>query len=399
MIGKMIYMTTIITFVVSVFLFIVSKPSLMFWDKDHTSKQVEIVVNDHTRVLTENGELQQTGWSRKYEMFMFNKENIRPSTSIVPILNSLRYKKWEAMLFIHKDFVLLTAVFDISYVGGFLMHFSDLTDKNSQLFASDYLNPLTKPYIADYCVSKCTVAQYNVDGVIQYNQTRPYKFNDQHYSINASVSNITVNIDLDLYAEGYDSITTFNPISEDSTLFYFNMKMNTILASGSVEINGKTYDAKDLIITHDSGKGAWPINSGWFWASANGRTIENDYIGLNIGHGFNNPTSSQHTEDCFFINGKLHKLPVVKTKKLVIDEERKLYGYEFESVPDKTLNSYCNVLANPIRSNYVKKNLVIGEVGFHLIYLTMTGYCIDESNKRYDFENIYGLVENKLSIW
>jgi hypothetical protein len=394
----MIYLTTIITFMVSIILFLISKPSLVFYEKDLSSKQFEIEVANYTSVLTTDGALYSTGWSRNYDMFTFNKENIQPSSSIVSVLNSLRYKKWEALLFIHKDFILLTAVFDLSYVGGVLMHFSDLTDNKSQLFANDYLNPMGKPNISDSCISSCQIAHYSIENVINYNHTRS-KFNNQHYTLSAKLAQITANLELDLYADGYDSLTTLTPISDDSTLFYFNMKMNTILASGNIEINGKKYDAKDLIITHDSGKGVWPVNSGWFWASANGKTKNNEYIGINIGHGFSNPSKSQHTEDCFFINGKMHKLPAVKTKKIVVDEERKLYGYEFESLLDKTLNTYCNIKTEPIRSNYVSKNLIIGQIDFHLIYLTMTGYCIDNDNNRYDFEKVFGLVENKLSIW
>jgi hypothetical protein len=399
MIGKMFYLTTIITFVVSIFMLFILKPTRIFYEKNLSARQNELKANELTSILTTDGKLFSTGWSKSHELFRFNKDNIKPSSTVLPVLNSFRYKKWEAVLFIHKEFILLVGVFDLSYLGGFLMHYSDLTDKDSDIIAGDYINPITKPSLNDNCLTTCNLGHYEIEGQISYNHTKLPSFNNQKYSLNATIPNLHVKMDLDLHAENYDSITTLTSISEDSTLFYFNTKMNNILATGVIEVNGKQYNTKDLIITHDSGKGAWPVNSGWFWVSGNGRTKEGDLIGINIGHGFSNPDMNEHTEDCFFVNGKMLKLPSVMTNKITIDEAKKLYRYEFESVYDETIKNSCSFKANAIRNNYMEKNLLIGQVNFQLTYIVMNGYCTDDKSKRYEFENVYGLVENKMSVW
>src|SRR5690606_20135175 len=112
MIGKLFFLSLIVL-VISVIVIFLIKPSLVFYEKDLKSKQVELRPVNKTSVLHVDGKLYASGWARNNEHFHFNPNRINPSTSIHPFLNSLRYKKWEAFVFIHKDFVFSSAIFDL----------------------------------------------------------------------------------------------------------------------------------------------------------------------------------------------------------------------------------------------------------------------------------------------
>jgi hypothetical protein len=367
-----------------------------FHEKNNNSPQVELKLSKSVDVLTPEGKLSHIGWSRTPEYFHFNQNKIRPSTSLLSVLNSLRYKKWEAFVFSHPEFILGTGIFDISILGGHMIHFSDLSKKGEIIF-HEHLVPTNKPVITDHCLKNCLAAKHKIDGLIEYNQAKDSRLNNQKLKLFYNSTELKVDMDISIQGADYDSIVTLNPIIEDSTLFYYNIKTYLLKAVGThITINGKKYDAKDIIITYDSGRGAWPIRSGWVWVSLNGKTKEGDNIGLNFGHGFNHPVASQHTEDSFFIGGKVYKLASVITKKVDSGEKQK---WTFESEITETNKSKCSAVAVVDRFKENNMDFYIGGARFRVNYARFTGSCSDDEGKIHSFENLWGLVEDKLSIW
>jgi len=62
-----------------------------------------------------------------------------------------------------------------------------------------------------------------------------------------------------------DSLVTFTPISKDGNLFYYNIKQNLIILNGELTFNGKEYNLNEFTVSSDSGRGVWPLKSGWVW--------------------------------------------------------------------------------------------------------------------------------------
>jgi hypothetical protein len=368
---------------------------ITFHEKVLESQQHELHLNSTTHVLTKDGRLTDIGWSRSREHFLFTPNRINPSTSVFRLFNKLRYKKWEAFVFIHPDFIIGTAIFDLSYFGGYLVHYSTL-EKGKPIHFHQYLNPFNKPNIEDDCTKHCLAGNYSTTGM-NYNQMKPSDTGVQFLLINYTHGNNDIYIDVKINGKGFDNFVSLNPISDDSTLFYYNTKINTLTAKGTIKVNGKDYNASDLLITHDSGRGVWPMRSGWLWITANGLTKDNRNFGINIGHGFNHPNASTFTEDCFFVNGKIFKLNAAKTVQTEIEDGFSSYNIKSEFSEDN--RNACTIDFKPIKKHEEVLNLIVLKDSFLIQYGTFSGSCVDDKGVLYHFEDINGIVEKKLSFW
>jgi hypothetical protein len=209
--------------------------------------------------------------------------------------------------------------------------------------------------------------------------------------------NIDISISRD---DSADSMVTMTPINENGSLFYYNLKQNIFVPTGSFSLNGKTIDLNGAFVTYDSGRGAWPIKSGWIWANGNGFTSNNQPIGINIGHGFSNPDSSRATEDCFTVNGKVFKLPAMKTEQPSdpLKPWKFTVSNEFTQKENKTGNT-CHIEFKLIKRKFMGSNMIIGKMSFGINYGQFVGVCKDSEGKEYLFEKVYGIIEEKRSVW
>jgi hypothetical protein len=169
---------------------------------------------------------------------------------------------------------------------------------------------------------------------------------------------------------------------------------------GVININGKEYVGSKVHAIYESGRGVWPARSGWFRVSANGKMesgIKSFNIGLNIGHGFNNHEASRFTEDCFFINGKVFKLESVESKKYSFIDKN--YDWIFSSKVSEKNKNYCVIkfkLAKIVEKN---SNLIITSSNSIISYGMFEGECHDSDDKVYVIRNLYGIIEEKSSLW
>lgn len=371
-----------------------------FYEKDLRSRQVELNLNETTQVLTQDGKLSQIGWLKSRENLVFNPNRINPFTSYFKLINKMRYKKWEAYAIFHKDFIMGLSAFDVSYIGGYFIHYADMTSKNHTILFKDHLNPFKKPEIADECYKSCIAANYSSDDFM-INEQKTDKPSDQFLKLKNKDSELNVELDLSIKGKDHDSLVTLNPISADTTLFYYNQKINTLQATGTVKINNKTYDASELLITYDTGRGVFPVRSGWVWGNGNGRLEEENLsFGINFGHGFSEPSVSTFTEDCFFVEGKVYKLNSLKTveQEIKLVDGTKYNKITFSSKSDDQIKNYCNFEFIPKKKYDKGIDLGIISDSFVLQYGLFTGTCINLKGKSYSF-NINGLLEKKTSIW
>jgi hypothetical protein len=377
-----------------------------FYEKNINSKQIELKPIQKTQVLLETGRLALKGWSRIPNYFEFNKTLINPVSSglFSKEFNRLRYKKWEAIMFTSGKLILLFAPFDISYLGGYLLHYADLTETSPDIHSTWYKSFTDIANITDQCYENCTVynhthlsSQLSIKTLNMFKSTTNSKRLEIDYNDNEN-TNLQITADL-LRDNDADSLVTLTPISDDGSLFYFNTKQNTIVPTGSLVLNNKKYNLSDFLVSYDSGRGVWPFKSGWIWANGNGRTTNNDVIGINIGHGFSHPTASQATEDCFYINNKLYKLPAMITEKP--SKKNKLWRFRVSenTNQDNLTGNTCYIEFRTRKHKSIGFNMVIGKVSFDISYGIFTGVCKDSDKKEYLFENVYGILEDKMSIW
>jgi hypothetical protein len=118
--------------------------------------------------------------------------------------------------------------------------------------------------------------------------------------------------------EGFDasvSMTRHNPnalvinvpFDEYPEAFYYNHKINCMVAEGEATVGDKTFtfDPKDSFGLLDWGRGVWPFHNEWYWSNATGR-LNNRMFGFNLGRGFGNTAVA--SENAVFYGSAMHKI-------------------------------------------------------------------------------------------
>ncbi len=400
--GKFFYLLVVFPIIVllvaiGLTLFNIQKP--VFHKKKLDAKNYEIVLTEKTQVLTTDGTLNVVGWSRSPSFYEFNPKNIKASTSLSPLLDRLRYKKWEFFLLSHKDFYIGVGLFDLSYLGGNIFHFNDLTNLNSKVITDKNLNLINKPFIADSCLENCPASKFEIKGRFNFKSEKGFIKNSQKINFDFKDKDLNITLDSTVSCPECDSIVTSTPISQDKSLFYYNVKSYGMSQSGKLVINGKKYNLSEVSISYDSGRGVWPLSSGWLWFCSNGKTKNGESIALNIGHGFSHPESSHHTEDAFFINGKLFKLPTVVTKEVKKDYPLTDTYWSFESIEHPLIKNRCSFKMEIEKKSNLDQDFKLFKSSFEITYGRINGICKDENDKAYVFEDILAFLEDKRSVW
>ena len=359
------------------------------------SENHKINNSNEFELLTKEGKLTKEGWSNKSHKIRQNYENLNPSSSYLSILNKLRFKKWNAIIFKSRDYIGLVAGFDLGYLSGILFHIADLKSSSKPFSIQEIsLKPFSLVEINDQCKDNCSIIDYVKKSDSSPVEKISLRVSNNNLNFQFAFKNEKIKAEFDLnLTNSLDSIVTLNPISEDSTSFYFNEKTYSLKADNKsfISINDKNYPANEFYFGHDAGRGVWPIKSGWVWISASGTTTKGEDFGFNAGHGFING-SRKFTEDSFFINGKLFKIPYQMYK-----EDNK-GDYIFEIAENQ---SSCSLQFKKIKENLniVELELPFTDYLFKVLYGEFSGYCIDDKGMKYEIKEAFGLVETKNSIW
>jgi hypothetical protein len=389
----------LIVLIISIGLVVFNSQNPTFHEKNLDSKNFEIVLTNQTNILNDDGSLNLIGWGRSPVNYVFDPKKIKPSTTLNPYLNFLRYKKWEFYMITHPDFALGLAVFDVSYIGGNFIHFNDLTKPSKEIYTEETLIHYNKPKIYENCWSDCESASYSSGSKIKFSSSKEKNKNSQVIEFSYDIPDLKIEFKSRVSCPECDSIVTTTPINEDTTLFYHNVKSYGMSQTGKIKINDKSYNLKDCTIAYDSGRGAWPVASGWLWMTSSGKTKDGKNISINIGHGFSHPKSSKHTEDSFFIDGKIFKLPAVITKEVKHEYPQTTTYWSFESVEHPVLKNRCDFRLDINKSANLDQDFKLFKVDFKINYGNISGKCKDEEGKVYEFENILGFLEIKRSVW
>jgi hypothetical protein len=133
----------------------------------------------------------------------------------------------------------------------------------------------------------------------------------------------------------------------------------------------------------------WQYSSFWNWASASGFLLDGRTIGLNLGTGFGD--TSQATENCLIVDGKIHKLESVSFDydagnyqapwKLTDSEER----LQLEFTPFKERLARTNLL------------LIFSEV--HQMFGRYSGWVKTDDGEKLHINDLIGFAEEHHARW
>ncbi len=104
-----------------------------------------------------------------------------------------------------------------------------------------------------------------------------------------------------------DSLVISLPFDENPRAFYYNQKINCMIAEGYVRVKNREwrFDRKDSFGLLDWGRGVWPFHNEWYWSNGTGY-LDGVMFGFNLGCGFGNTDTA--SENMLFYNGTGHKL-------------------------------------------------------------------------------------------
>ncbi len=251
-------------------------------------------------LLDENGELARRGFARR-PLMHYNPACVG-LTPLAP-LNRLRLKEWDYYGITAPDWFFGVAVSHAGLAGVVFVYFVDFTALTTD--EATVLTPLGRG---------CRLPHTSTEGDVEFGRAGvEISFRrhptERHLKIDwpklGSGKRLTLDVVL-AQPEHFESIVMATPIGPRR--FYHNEKINCLAATGRLRIGDREIIVKpeEAAATLDWGRGVWAYDTFWNWANASGRLPDGTPFGLNLGCGFGDLSAA--TENCFFLDGKMHKL-------------------------------------------------------------------------------------------
>lgn len=197
-------------------------------------------------------------------------------------------------------------------------------------------------------------------------------------------------VDIEMLMPQTDKMVIATPFDEGEELFYYNVKVNCMPASGTVTFGGEKTDflSGENWGVLDYGRGIWPKENVWYWGSASGE-LEGVPFGFNIGYGFGNLAAA--TENMFFYDGKTHKFDQIVFN---IPEDSFMKPWTIVSNDGRFDMAFTPVLDR--NSDTVKNGY--GSVQ-HQVFGTFTGKAVLDDSTVLKLEDFWGFAEEVKNFW
>lgn len=197
-------------------------------------------------------------------------------------------------------------------------------------------------------------------------------------------------LDIKLIVPDTDKMVIATPFDEGPELFFYNMKLNCMKASGTVTVGGKSYiftpDRSFSVL--DWGRGVWPDHNRWYWGSGSGLLDGKDF-GFNLGYGFGNLSAA--TENVIFYAGKAHKFD-----QIVFNIPRNSYldPWTIESNDGRFVMDF-----QPVLDRDSKINLQGTTSSQHQVFGRFTGKAVLDDGTELFIKDFFGFAEDVINNW
>ena len=192
-----------------------------------------------------------------------------------------------------------------------------------------------------------------------------------------------------------DSMVIATPFAEKKTAFYYNQKINCLIAEGEVTFDGEThvFDPSTATAVLDWGRGVWTYKNTWYWGSASGY-VEGYAFGMNLGYGFGD--TSKATENMLFYDGIAHKLEHV-TFGIPKTADGKDDFLKPWTVKDN--HGRLDLIFTPILDRASLTSVVLIESDQHQVFGRFDGTAILDDGTQLPIENLIGFAEKVSNRW
>ncbi len=191
-----------------------------------------------------------------------------------------------------------------------------------------------------------------------------------------------------------DSMVIATPFAGDRKAFYYNRKINNLLAEGTVRIgrDAYTFTPGTSFGVLDWGRGVWTYRNTWYWGSASG-LVGGVPFGFNIGYGFGN--TDRASENMVFLNRQAHKLSRVLFEIPEKDgKEDFLSPWTIRSDDMRFEMTFAPVLDRASRTDF--KVLCSDQ---HQVFGRFSGRCVLDDGAVVQIRDLFGFAEKVFNKW
>jgi hypothetical protein len=334
-------------------------------------------------LLDETGRLIQPGWARQ-PILDCNLDNA--SFYAIKPLQFFRMKQWDYYAVFTSTHFFSATVADIGYVGNVFVYVIDFQAK--WYHEESILIPLAKGISLPRNSTEGDVLFDNGKLSIAFHlegNSRRIRVDWPGFSQGQGVtSDITLTC-----PPGHESIVMATPIGDKR--FYYNRKINCMPAEGWFTVGEQQHviDPETSLGGLDWGRGVWEYKSFWLWASLSAYLPDGRTIGLNMGEGFGD--LSRATENCFILDGRIHKLEQIPFQ---YDPADFMKPWKFVSSDGRLDLEFVPFLDRTAKSNVV---LVDSEV--HQMFGRYSGTLVTDEGETIAISDLIGFAEAHHARW
>jgi len=187
--------------------------------------------------------------------------------------------------------------------------------------------------------------------------------------------------------------------------FYYNHKVCGLAAEGQVRLGARTFSfGTGAQATLDWGRGVWPYDTFWNWATGAGRLADGRRFGLNLGGGFAAPGAA--TENVFFVDGEPTKLGAMQWR---YDRSRWRAPWTMRSSGgaggggrgggDGADEGAAEVTFTPFHEVSKRVNLGVLRSELHQVFGAFGGEAVTAGGERVAFDGVLGWAEEHRARW
>jgi hypothetical protein len=344
---------------------------------------MQIKLTQPSKLLDDEGNLSQIGWSPQ-PLLDCNLENAR-FYALKPF-QRFRLKRWDYYaVFTPKRFFSAT-IADLGYAGNIFVYVFDYA--TGELHEEGLVIPLSRgitlPRNSDqgeslFSSQKASLRFQVVPGGRRVSVSWPGFHGGRGISADIHFSQ----------APEHESMTIVIPIG--TRRFYYNRKINCLPAEGSLQYGDIKEDCSpsSSLGSLDWGRGVWEYRSFWNWASASGFLPDGRTIGLNLGGGFGDLSAA--TENCFVLNGKIHKLEQVKFEYA---PSNFMQPWKFSDSEQRLQLEFV-----PFKERIATTRLGIIDSEVHQMFGKYSGSVVADDGSSINISNLIGFAEEHHARW
>lgn len=186
-----------------------------------------------------------------------------------------------------------------------------------------------------------------------------------------------------------DSMVIMTPYQDDPKAFYYNQKINNLVANGFFKVGGTTYELNNEQGVLDWGRGVWTRDNTWYWSTLSMLLPDGTPFGFNLGYGFGDTTAA--SENMAFYKGKAYKLNDVD------------FGLPANNFTDPwhftSKDGAIKMTFTPLYDNFNYINLLFLKQDSHQVFGTFSGSIKIDEKTTITFENGLGFAEKVRNVW